>query len=73
MLSDEKRKARYDTTGKSDEGFELEAGDDGWEAYFEDLFDRVTRGKLDEMKKEYQGTFAPATYYHYSYAFFRLG
>ena len=73
VLSDEKRKARYDTTGKSDEGFELEAGDDGWEAYFEDLFDRVTRGKLDEMKKEYQCTFAPATYYHYSYAFFRLG
>ncbi|KAG2064649.1 hypothetical protein BDR04DRAFT_1109848, partial [Suillus decipiens] len=22
---------------------------------FEDLFDRVTRGRLDEMKKEYQG------------------
>ncbi|KJA27179.1 hypothetical protein HYPSUDRAFT_63443 [Hypholoma sublateritium FD-334 SS-4] len=56
VLSDEKRKARYDTTGKTDEGFELEAGDDGWEAYFEDLFDRVTRGKLDEMKREYQGS-----------------
>ncbi len=73
VLSDEKRKARYDTTGKTDEGFELEAGDDGWEAYFEDLFDRVTRGKLDEMKKEYQGTYVLVTYCLCSYAFFRLG
>lgn len=56
VLSDEKRKQRYDRTGKTDEGFELAAGDDGWEAYFEEMFERVTRGKLDEMKKEYQGT-----------------
>lgn len=57
VLSDDKRKARYDSTGKTDEGFDLGAGDDGWETYFEELFDRVTRGKLDEMKKEYQGSF----------------
>ena len=55
VLSDEKRRQRYNRTGKTDEGFELAAGEDGWEAYFEDLFERVTRGKLDEMKKEYQG------------------
>lgn len=55
VLSDEKRKTRYDKLGKTDEGFELAAGEDGWEAYFEDLFDRLTRGKLDELKKEYQG------------------
>ena len=55
VLSDSKRKARYDSTGKTDEGLELEPGEGGWDAYFEDLFDRVTRGKLDEMKKEYQG------------------
>lgn len=54
VLSDEKRKARYDRTGKTDEGFEM-AGENGWEAYFEDMFERVTRGKLDEMKREYQG------------------
>jgi DnaJ family protein C protein 9 len=54
VLSDEKRRQRYDRTGKTDEGFEL-AGEDGWEAYFEELFDRATRGKLDEMKKDYQG------------------
>ncbi|KIK59910.1 hypothetical protein GYMLUDRAFT_168765 [Collybiopsis luxurians FD-317 M1] len=56
VLSDEKRRKRYDSTGKTDEGFSLDAGEDGWEAYFEEMFDRVTRGKLDEMKKEYQGS-----------------
>ncbi|KAJ7046767.1 hypothetical protein C8F04DRAFT_1172615 [Mycena alexandri] len=56
VLSDDKRRQRYDKTGKTDEGFELGAGDDGWEAYFEELFDRVTRGRLDEMKKDYQGS-----------------
>jgi DnaJ homolog subfamily C member 9 len=55
VLSDEKRRSRYDQTGKTDEGFDMAAGEDGWETYFEQLFDRVTRGKLDEMKKEYQG------------------
>ncbi|KAJ4487973.1 hypothetical protein J3R30DRAFT_3654354 [Lentinula aciculospora] len=56
VLSDEKRRKRYDLTGKTNEGFDLAAGEDGWEAYFEQMFDRVTRGKLDEMKKEYQGS-----------------
>ncbi|KAJ7940653.1 hypothetical protein B0H13DRAFT_2246044 [Mycena leptocephala] len=56
VLSDEKRRQRYDNTGKTDEGFDMGAGEDGWDAYFEELFDRVTRGKLDEMKKEYQGS-----------------
>lgn len=55
VLGDEKRRQRYDRTGKTDEGFELGPGDDGWEAYFEELFEKVTREKLDEMKKEYQG------------------
>ncbi|TDL27458.1 DnaJ-domain-containing protein [Rickenella mellea] len=56
VLSDEKRRVRYDNTGRTDEGLDLQAGEDGWEAYFADLFDRVTKGKLDEMKKEYQGS-----------------
>ncbi|KAG7452529.1 DnaJ-domain-containing protein [Guyanagaster necrorhizus] len=56
VLSDERRRQRYDKTGKTDEGPGLSPGEDGWEAYFEDLFDRVTRGKLDDMKKVYQGS-----------------
>ncbi|KAH8117405.1 DnaJ-domain-containing protein [Phellopilus nigrolimitatus] len=56
VLSDDKRRVRYDKTGRTDEGFDLQAGEDGWDAYFADLFDRVTKGKLDELKKEYQGS-----------------
>jgi DnaJ family protein C protein 9 len=55
VLSDEKRRSRYDATGSTSEGLGLDVGEDGWDAYFEQLFDRVTRGKLDEMKKQYQG------------------
>lgn len=55
VLSDEKRKGRYDRTGRTDEGFELSAGEDGWDLYFADLFEGVTKGRLDEIKKEYQG------------------
>lgn len=65
VLGDEKRKKRYDSTGKTDEGFEEGIAEDGWEAYFEDLFDRVTKEKLDDMKKEYQGT--PGFYESCSY------
>ncbi|KZT26212.1 DnaJ-domain-containing protein [Neolentinus lepideus HHB14362 ss-1] len=56
VLSDEKKRERYDRTGRTDEGFDLGDGEGGWEAYFEELFDRVTKGKLDEMKHEYQGS-----------------
>ena len=55
VLSDDKRRARFDSTGRTDDTFELAPGDDGWTAYFAELFDNVTREKLDEMKKEYQG------------------
>ncbi|KAM5535211.1 hypothetical protein V8D89_011147 [Ganoderma adspersum] len=56
VLSDEKRRGRYDLTGKTDEGADFGPGEDGWEAYFEQLFEEVTRDKLDVMKKEYQGS-----------------
>ncbi|KAI0006019.1 hypothetical protein BJV74DRAFT_15225 [Russula compacta] len=56
VLSDEKRRKKYDATGSTEEGFDLAEGEDGWEAYFEALFESVTRDKLDQMKKEYQGS-----------------
>ncbi|KDR81597.1 hypothetical protein GALMADRAFT_135022 [Galerina marginata CBS 339.88] len=58
VLSDEKRKARYDSTGKTDEGFDLGAGEDGWETYFEELFDRVTRSaeEVEDLKSAYDTT-----------------
>ncbi|KAI0831241.1 DnaJ domain-containing protein [Trametes gibbosa] len=55
VLLDATRRKRYDQTGKTDEGADFGPGEDGWEAYFEELYDRVTRDKLDEMKKDYQG------------------
>jgi DnaJ family protein C protein 9 len=55
VLSDKKRRAKYDVTGSTEDGFDLAGGEDGWEAYFEALFESVTRDKLDQMKKEYQG------------------
>lgn len=55
VLGDEKRRHRYDRTGRTDEAFDLWPGEGSWDAYFEDLFERVTKQKLDEMKKEYQG------------------
>ena len=62
VLSDEKRRERYDETGRTDEqsglGFGPADGDEGgWEAYFAGMFEEVTRKRLDEMKKEYQGTY----------------
>ena len=57
VLSDEKRRKKYDWTGFAGEGLIDPDDDGGWDAYFQDLFDRVTRGRLDEMKKEYQGSY----------------
>lgn len=56
VLSDEKRRSRYDRTGRTDDGgVDFGPGESGsWETYFEELFDRVTKSKLDELKKEYQ-------------------
>jgi len=58
VLSDEKRRSRYDHTGRTDDGgAEFGPGESGsWETYFEELFDRATKGKLDELKKEYQNS-----------------
>ena len=56
VLFDENRRSRYDRTGRTDDGgVDFGPGESGsWETYFEELFDRVTKGKLDELKKEYQ-------------------
>jgi DnaJ homolog subfamily C member 9 len=55
VLGDKKRRTKYDVTGSTEDGFDLADGADGWEAYFEALFESITRDKLDQMKKEYQG------------------
>jgi DnaJ family protein C protein 9 len=56
VLSDAARRKRYDATGSADPGVEdLVDGDNGWERYFQEMFDTVTRERLDEMRQAYQG------------------
>ncbi|KAL7413839.1 hypothetical protein BDY24DRAFT_388316 [Mrakia frigida] len=57
VLRDEGRRKRYDSTGLTSESAFLSQGEEmGWEAYFEEVFEKVTKAKMDEMKKEYQGS-----------------
>ena len=55
VLNDPTKRSRYDKTGSTSDGLGVEPGENGWEAYFADLFDRVTKAALDKDKKEYQG------------------
>ncbi|WVR09421.1 hypothetical protein IAU60_006488 [Kwoniella sp. DSM 27419] len=55
VLSDQGRKKRYDSTGRTDDKF-ADAEEMGWDAYFESLFKRVDRKILDEDKERYQGS-----------------
>lgn len=61
ILSDATRRARYDETGRTDESFLQGVADSegGWEGYFEAIFEKVSRQRLDEDRAKYQGTFLP--------------
>lgn len=65
VLSDESRRRRYDSTGSTAEALPLEDGADEWDAYFKDLFDKVTVSRLDEDKKLYQGDSLSGIYRNY--------
>ncbi|CAE6531611.1 unnamed protein product [Rhizoctonia solani] len=57
ILSDENRRKRYDATGSTNSNIpDLAEGEDAWERYFEEMFDTVTRERLDEMRRAYQGS-----------------
>jgi DnaJ family protein C protein 9 len=71
VLGDEKRRKRYNSTGSTEEALPLEEGEDGWNAYFKDLFDRVTKTRLDEDKKAYQGPLAQTDSIFYSFIHLR--
>ena len=57
VLGDATRRSRYDATGRTDEGLLSSVADSegGWEAYFEAVFEKVSRERLDEDKARYQG------------------
>ena len=71
VLSDDLRRARYDTTGRTSESlFEsVASGEGGWEAYFEEVFGKVSRDQLDEDKARYQGAFTFRLYINASKSF----
>ncbi|KAG9125678.1 hypothetical protein FRC07_006648 [Ceratobasidium sp. 392] len=56
VLGDTARRKRYDATGSADPGIEDLAEGDAWERYFQEMFDTVTRERLDEMRRAYQGS-----------------
>lgn len=56
VLGDDKKRKRYDETGSVSESSWEGRDEEGWEMYFADLFEKVTRARLDEMKKAYQGS-----------------
>ncbi len=64
VLSDDLRRTRYDSTGRTNESlFEsVASGEGGWEAYFEEVFEKVSRDRLDEDKTRYQGAFTFKSY-----------
>ena len=75
VLGDEKRRKRYDETGRTDEeGPGFGPGDDegGWEAYFEGMFEEVTKARLDELKAEYVGGSRKGQVFDFSRLIYRL-
>ena len=57
ILSDERRRKRYDATGNTSESLDLEDGDFDWRDFFRAQFaELVTLEKIDGFKLEYQGS-----------------
>lgn len=62
VLSDEKRRARYDRTGRTDDkvlnGDDVDDDEFDWEAFYKEMWaDVVTGDTLNEFKKTYQGNY----------------
>lgn len=56
ILSDERRRRRYDNTGRTEESLDLEDDDFDWSSYYREQFkDVVTSATIDKFKSEYQG------------------
>lgn len=54
ILSDEKRKAKYDRTGSTKEATELDAEDFSWKDFFDGLNQKVNEDAINQFKREYQ-------------------
>ncbi|KAJ9612924.1 hypothetical protein H2200_002865 [Cladophialophora chaetospira] len=57
ILSDERRRKRYDATGNIAESANLDDDDFSWVDFFREQSENVVRGDMiEQVKKEYQGT-----------------
>jgi DnaJ homolog subfamily C member 9 len=57
ILSDERRRKRYDTTGNTSESLELEDDDFNWTDFFREQTAAMVDGAMiEKIKKEYQGS-----------------
>ena len=57
ILSDERRRKRYDTTGSTEESLDIEDDDFNWSDFFRAQFkDVVTEEKINDFAKEYKGS-----------------
>lgn len=59
ILSDQRRRQRYDTTGRTEETLDLDDGDDGfdWTSFYREQFqDVVTSEKLVAFRAEFKGS-----------------
>lgn len=57
VLSDERRRKRYDTTGNTSESLDLEDDDFNWTDFFREQTAAMVDGAMiDKIKKEYQGS-----------------
>ena len=57
ILSDERRRRRYDNTGNTSEALDLDDDDFHWTDFFRDQYANVLDGEaLEKVKKDYQGS-----------------
>ncbi|KAI9697149.1 MAG: hypothetical protein M1820_007884 [Bogoriella megaspora] len=57
VLSDERRRKRYDTTGRTEETLDLEDDDFDWTSFYREQYrDVVTGEKLEAFKQEFKGS-----------------
>ncbi|KAL9119588.1 MAG: hypothetical protein Q9187_003857 [Circinaria calcarea] len=57
ILSDERRRNRYDATGNTSESLDIDDSDFDWTSFFRTQYaDVVTGAKLDDFKSEYQNS-----------------
>lgn len=58
ILKDEEKRKRYDSSGRTDEGFGGAKTEQGWKDYFKAVWTGEVNAKtVEEFTKKYQGTF----------------